>query len=1703
MTEKFRVFISSPGDVLPERAIAGQVIERLAREFGYFMEVEPLFWEREPLTADAPFQDNITPPREADAVVVVLWSRLGTLLPADQYHGAVTDQPVTGTEWEFEDALASAQRTGRPDLLLYVKHAPISLPTDNREARKAQEEQLDLVEAFMTRWVRDPAGGSFMAAFHEFRELFEFEEMLETHLRGLIRKRLDPKAETGEPPSRRWFERPYRGLEPFLIDHAQIFHGRTRARNELREALAAQAAGGCGFLLVLGASGSGKSSLVQAGLVSDLRIPGMMPRVGLCRYAVMRPTGLGPDLVQGIAETLLAETALPELGTLKYDAARLAGIIRESPKQLAVAMEQGLAEAGKSAHLTERAEARLALVVDQLEEIFTRDDVTEDQRKRFVAALDALARSGVVWVIATMRSDFLDQLNEAPALVALSQGSGRYLLSPPSEGELGQIVRLPAREAGLRFETDPDSGVSLDEEILAAAAGQPDALPLLEYLLDQLWQKRGEEGCLTFEAYRAIGGLEGALGQRAEQIHEGVLSDAGREAFPRVLRQLVTAGEGAEGVATARTVALDEFPSGTALREVVDAYLAADARLLIAEGEVAGGGARIRVAHEALLTHWPRARDQIAVEWRDLQTRAALERSEARWRAAPRKGRNSLLLPSGLPLAEAEDLLGRHGEELAPELKAYIAASRGRARRRIHLLQAAAAAMFLLALGAGGLGLWAESQRRIAQENFLVAIETADGLVNQLSKEIRNDLRMPAAKIRDSMAHADNAFNRLISGTGASVDNLHRYARLTKVFAETHLLLGDTRNSIAKANAVIKAIDELTARAGLRSEFDLTHAEAWAILGEAYLEQARAAEALSAFEEARKAASMYAHSAENANDWGKVLTRAYIGIGRTVMEEKAQAALTNFRTASSTALLHLNRQLARLKIAQEPKAPCALPRSRRAQKPPPAEELHRAEWLHLMSHASYMVGEAYKSLRRYAQARAAYRESLACAENLTSEFPKSLRWKLDLMRPRWALGSLFFNENKPEEALGHFEKALDLASEQHKGNSGIAAWRRNLSVAHFWVAKAYASLGAEFQARDAYRTSYRILKELTDEYPQNEKWVLDLSNVKSDMGWLHTKWAMQHDPRYCPACRKDKFTRALGHFLDARRIVEKLARAHPANLKYRAQLFGAYRNEGDRQADLDKRGPATAAYRNAESVARKMLAEAGGRRGWRAKIYLVTTAIKEAAVRKADPRKKPDRVDPKEFAAYLALHRDSLGQIDGLLKTEPANRTWLHWRWIDLDRMAGVYARMGRTDAARRIHNGNANTLLKLLAKRRSGRLIRDLAATYESLGDLAKAANGHVTALRYYVWSLRRWRSLTASDRGSYEDWLTQLNARRKKVFDQIAAARDKPGAASVVASAHSALKAYRAPDFEEDYKSSRARWSMPPLVPGPWYNLARRDWPTITAAIRRILKRKGYTVTGFAQIRAMALPFYEDVTLLEVQARNVAGLFTFARSPVAGGNGGPGAAAPGRGIVRIAPDYRIIMLEGKSNPVHHLNETNRILLNSPGQVAAYLRFFVSGLSGRFGPFSVIDDVRDLPWPDGAAGNARHRGIQGCISGKIRPMIVERDATGAWRVVANTKYGHGIYTNLFTVKRNGFVDMNDDTRLISGVPFIQERFINGARRRLPGKTEAGGTKVEGCQAGRAGTKPSFQPKPRSEVPAPRPRRTSPQPSPTTNPFAR
>jgi len=713
------IFISSPSDTRQERLKAQAVVLKLAREFSHYFKVEPVLWEREPLKATQHFQADLKP-HETDIVVVILWSRLGVPLPLDEYPGPITGKQVTGTEYEFEDAFVSYKEKQRPDILLYRKNAEVLGSLEDDAALDQQRQQKRALEDFIRRWFVDGKDNSFKLAFRVFSSTTEFESMLETHLRKLLDNQLDEDKKIDI----HWHAgSPFRGLETFELEHASVFFGRTRARNELRELLTRRIKAGSAFVLVFGASGCGKSSLVKSGLLADLKLPGMIGQVALCRHAIFRPSD-APDLLQGLANALLGSDALPELSNLNYDSTTLAEQLHGTSNQATLPIRQALdAAKGKpSEELTDRAEARLVLIIDQLEELFTIDTLTSEQRTSFVSTLETLARSGLVWVIATMRSDFFDRLEQLPKLAQLSFGEARYLLTFPDDVEIKQIIRQPALEAGLEFEYNNELGYDLADELCKAASQAPSSLPLLEFTLDQLWQRRSEKGELTFAAYKTLGGLEGALGCRAEEEFLKLPAEV-QAALPQVLRALSNVDQGLGTKVTARSASFETLSESIPVHLLVQAFLDPHSRLLVSGDDKSR---RVRVSHEALLTHWKRAQNQLENDRGDLQVRSRLEQAASLWSAADTANQADWLLPIGKPLVEAEDLLKRRRSELDITLITYIDASskavQDQLKRKKHRLYSTITGVSILAVIASILAFMFYHQKQEADREREIAL---------------------------------------------------------------------------------------------------------------------------------------------------------------------------------------------------------------------------------------------------------------------------------------------------------------------------------------------------------------------------------------------------------------------------------------------------------------------------------------------------------------------------------------------------------------------------------------------------------------------------------------------------------------------------------------------------------------------------------------------------------------------------------------------------------------------------------------------------------------------------------------------------------------------------------------------------------------------------------------------------------------------
>jgi tetratricopeptide (TPR) repeat protein len=760
----FRIFVSSPGDVQAAREIAAQTIEHLAQDYARFFDIEPYLWEFDAMLAAGHFQDSIEPPSAFDVVVLIVWSRLGTPMPERtnlrSYRGLDGRTPVTGTEWEFEEALQAAQTSGAPDLLVYRSSKPALIDAQNLDRREEQLRQLKALDGF---WERHFANkGMFIGAYTSFTSDKEFADALETHLRRLIEKRIAALEARAATP---WPQAPFRGLEAYEFKHAPIFFGQDEALAKAMLRLLANAEAGSPFLLVLGASGSGKSSLVKAGILPKLFVPRRVVGAAFLRRVVFRPSDAreGEDLFAALARRLTTQVSeqegLSELIGHGQSVESLSQHLRSATAApgfpIATALGEITDKARQSGRALEYETAKLALVVDQLEELFSMERITADERRSFVALLVGLVHSGHVWVVATMRSDFWHRAEETPELVRLSENTGRLELLPPGPAQLSQMIRRPADAAGVAFEVHKTSSVPLNEIISEEVAREPGALPLLSYLLDQLYRNdvlATNGATLTYATYERLGRLGGAIATRAEGVLQTCTAEE-REALGSLLFALVDLGNAGAEVerAVARRIPLSTFPPGTPRRRLVEALLDPEARLLVSDAEH-DTSPTIRIAHEALITRWERAREYVERNAEALKIRRRIEERYALWHKLtaadssappdatatsaptrlkiepwrPRFGREKGLL-TDIDLADGQRLLKEHRADTEPHLIAYIERSNAQDKRlrarTVRVLSLIAIVIALLAV----IAMW---QRDIAKTEGEIANRIRDFMID-------------------------------------------------------------------------------------------------------------------------------------------------------------------------------------------------------------------------------------------------------------------------------------------------------------------------------------------------------------------------------------------------------------------------------------------------------------------------------------------------------------------------------------------------------------------------------------------------------------------------------------------------------------------------------------------------------------------------------------------------------------------------------------------------------------------------------------------------------------------------------------------------------------------------------------------------------------------------------------------------------------
>ena len=556
---------------------------------------------------------------------------------------------------------------------------------------------------------------------------------------------------------------PYKGLRAFEETDAPDFFGREDLVGLLVERLAEK--GDASRLLALvGPSGSGKSSVVSAGLIPALRVGGV-PGSEEWFIATLNP-GERPfdELEQALLGVAIGESA----SVTELLASRLGlGPIVERILPLGT---------------------QLLIFIDQFEELFTlvQDDVARQRFLDLIAATigDQTAR---VRVVITLRADFYDR-------PLRHERFGRHLAArtqavpPLTPEELERVIRQPAERAGLHLEQ------GLVARIVSEMSERPGALPLLQYTLSELWERRDGRS-LSLHAYDASGGIMAAVGRRAEQLVRELDAD-GREVARQLFLRLVELGEGTPD--TARRVPTSELQAVATDRRRMEAVIESFARfrLLLFDRDPETREPTLELAHEALLRAWPRLQQWVDEARDDLRQQRRLAAAAAQWLEA---GRDRSFVLTGGRLDQMQHWAASTRVLLAPAEQEYLAASLAEQqrlqaeeeqrqaqqvileRRAIGRLRALVVTLGLGALLAGGLSVFAlsESQRAAREARVATAREVAGAAVANLDVDPERSILLALAAV-DHTRSADGTVLR------EAVEALHRAVVASRAVLTVH-----------------------------------------------------------------------------------------------------------------------------------------------------------------------------------------------------------------------------------------------------------------------------------------------------------------------------------------------------------------------------------------------------------------------------------------------------------------------------------------------------------------------------------------------------------------------------------------------------------------------------------------------------------------------------------------------------------------------------------------------------------------------------------------------------------------------------------------------------------------------------------------------------------------------------------------------------
>jgi tetratricopeptide (TPR) repeat protein len=1178
---------------------------------------------------------------------------------------------------------------------------------------------------------------------------------------------------------------PFPGLRPFEAGEGHLFFGREQQIDELLGRMRLRR-----FVAVVGTSGSGKSSLVRAGLFPALRVGAMSGAGSRWRIVMVHP---GNDPLGIMARELEHEQLLGDDGDpqLRIDLAH-AVLDRGG---------LGLVEIFRQAKLGPN--ENLLVVVDQFEELFRYSQLDADAAAAFVKLL--LAATAYpdlpLYVVVTMRSDFLGDCAAFPELPERIN-DGLFLIPRMDRAQLERAIVGPVRVAEGKI------APRLVNRLVNEVGDDPDQLPVLQHALMRTWEiwksRRAPDEPLDVTDYEATGGLKRALDLHAQSIYDA-LSPPDRDVARRLFSAITELGSDNRGIRRPVELGVARSITGASdaeLRRVIEAFRAPGRSLLTprAADELTDRSV-VDISHESLmrvwvlLDAWLKDEAESAQTYRRLaqdallhaQGRAALWtdpslalaekwRSErhpnAAWAERYVKGAFSpamAFLDAGISARERqlnEANLRREAEAAAErkqlEQQAAIERMRADAARvvasRTRILALCMSAIALVAVILGGLS-WhlravaesslaqlqttehqltatlsvAESQREKAvqaERTTKIALDQAQRAHLETKRALTTTKRALAdaerARILAQYQH-DRAKKAVVASTRTANDIVSDVA---EKFRDRGIPVDVTRKILDRTNQMQQQLIGLgeTSPDLLRSEY-----AALAELSTTLLAQGDTKAAFTAATHARDIMEGLVASNPRNDGWQRDLSASYRGFGDVLAAQGNQReALTYYRRA--------------LAIVE------------RLLKTDPANLTSE----HDLSESYEKAGDALAAQGNLREAMRSYSDGLAIRERLAKAQPQRSAWQRDLAASYGKMGDVQSARANTRVALGYYREDLTIVQRLAIAEPANATWQRDLAASYGRLGGLLAARGNLNQAAEYYRRDFETIQTLAKTDPGNASWQRELSASYNNIGSVMST--------------EGNVPEALTSYRGSLAITERLAGADRGNAIAQRDLAGSYDNVGAvlaTQGDLStalryfrtslalrehlaKSEPGDASRRLGLSVSYNNVAYVLQTQGL---LPLATTyyrnglAIRERlaasdpgnAIWQADRANAYDRVgrvlmahgEPADMVQALKYYRDSLAIRERLASADPGNMIVQHAVSVSYNEVGGVLdAQGGAQNLSLALDYFRKDlAIAERLAKSDPGNALlqRELSVSYDTFGDVLKEQHDAAGALKAY----------------------------------------------------------------------------------------------------------------------------------------------------------------------------------------------------------------------------------------------------------------------------------------------------------------------------------------------------------------------------------